>query len=213
MLVLSYLPLFNVAPANYSLSENESDDFVKAVETSTNLAVGAGVMWIDSDDGKRLPILIFEEGDDIFEHLVTWSEDKPEDWFSFHIVELASGQVEFLVAPRFMKSIERHKRQFPDSDVDDCKVLFTPLQVRIDKSEQAAGYLESFLRPVMDVGFIDMDYLRLGDPTKLNFKKCVNVVELRLESVYNSVKPAALLPLFKDDVIVRDYGIDLSDGI
>jgi len=205
MLVLSYLPLFTSAPANFSLSQECADDLVKAVQTSSDLAVGKGIMWIDDDNGKRFPILIFDEGDDIFEHLITWSENKPEDWFALNIVELDDGKVEFLIAPRFMKSIERHSRQFPEVDVADCKVLFAPLQVRIDKSDQFSGWLES-LGPVMEIGFIDLDYLRLGDPTKLNFKKCVNVIELKLESVYNSINSSAFLPLFKDDVIIRDYG-------
>lgn len=210
MIVLSYLPLFTSVPANFSLTQDCADDFIKAIEVSVNLAVGKGIMWIDDDNGRRLPILIFDNGDDIFDHLTVWSDGKPEDWFALNIVELGDGKVEFLVAPRFLKSVERHSRQFPRLGVDGVqlnglKVLFTPLQVRIDKSDQCVGWLGS-LGPVVEIGFIDSDYFLFGDPTKLNFKKCVRVLELKLESVCNSLNSCALLPLFKDDVVIRDYG-------
>ena len=48
MLVLSYLPLFTSAPANFSLSQESADDLVKAVQTSSDLAVGKGIMWIET---------------------------------------------------------------------------------------------------------------------------------------------------------------------
>ena len=208
MLVMSYMPLFNVVSTNFEIDAGSVDGFLKAAEASSDLAVGKGVLWIRNDEGVLLPVFIYEEGDDIVDHLIGWSEDKPEDWFEFHVVELESdGKIEFLVSPKYRLSIDRHKRQHPGIDWDnqDVKVLFTPLSTRVEKSDQVVDFLNN-IKPVVKIGFIDFDYLRFGDPSKLNLNKIIRTIDLSLTSVENSLSDSVVVSLFRGERIARDYG-------
>jgi len=214
MLVLSYMPLFNRVSTNFEISGNHVEGFLKAAKASSDLAVGKGVLWIRNDDNVLLPVFIYEEGDEIIDHLIGWSEEKPEDWFELHIVEVGEegvNKVEFLISPKFNLSIDRHKRQHPaiDWSNQEVKVLFTPLSTRVDKSDHVVEFLGD-LKGVVKIGFIDLDYLRFGDPSKLNLNKIVRTIDLNLTSVNNSVHDCMAVSLFEGELVIRDYGCGLD---
>jgi hypothetical protein len=212
MLVLSYMPMLASTASNFELNSDSVDGFTSAVQSAAKLAIGDGCVWLTDDDGSILPIIILEEGDEIVEHLKSWSEGCPEDWFDFLAVELEGGDVELLLSPRIEKSVVRHGLNFPDVDLSGCKVLFTPIRVRFKKSAIAGRFLESLGDSVrVRVGIVDAAYLLFGDPMKLDFDKIASVFDLRCRSSVNNTGYDGILSLWgKDDSVVRDYNIGKS---
>ena len=207
MLVLSYMPMLASMASNFELNSDSVDGFTSVVQSAAKLAVGDGCVWLTDDDGRILPIIILEEGDEIVEHLKVWSEGKPEEWFDFLAVELDGGDVELLLSPRIEKSVVRHGLNFPDVDLSGCKVLFTPIRVRFEKSAIAGRFLESLGESVR-VGIVDAAYLLFGDPMKLDFDKIASVFDLKCRSAVNNTGFDGILSLWgKDDSVVRDYNM------
>ena len=202
MLVVSYMPLMNLTPV--ILVENNIKIFAETASAACELACGKGILWARND--TLTPVLIFDKGNAIVEHLIFWSEGKPDGWFDLHIVELDSGKIQFLISPRFMKSVERHTRLYPDSDTASVKVMFAPLQVTIDKSDVCSEFLNNLKESRLTIGFLDYEYVMLGDPTKLKIDKVTKTLDFNLISVSDNAAVAEV-SVFIDGKVVKDYGL------
>lgn len=87
-------------------------------------------LWFIEHD-KANPVFVIENAKAIAEHLKWWSEGKPEDWFSLHIMEKGRGYAMALM-PDFKKTSDRWKiafqlrHGFPPPEGSE-NILFRPL--------------------------------------------------------------------------------------
>lgn len=203
MLIMSYAPLLTDYTPK-SLDQSGVDDLCKAIDTATEVGQSKGCIWLASEEEVR-PVLIFDQGDLIANHVRSWSEGKPEDWFTFFALETDDSSYHLFIMPRIDKSIKRHGEQHNIDTFGEHKVIFVPLALRAGISDFSRECL-SKLRDKVTIGILDEEYTLFGDINKLNFNKTVHWFDFDLRSVYDKTLYTSLIPMLDDAKIVRDYG-------
>jgi hypothetical protein len=202
MLVISYVPLLTNEPFRV---EADSDEIIETIGSSmdlaSNFASAKGCAWV-KNDGVPSPILILDKGDDVVEHLISWSEGKPEEWFNLVAVEMVDGGYNVVLMPRVGKSIERHIKQFGGSS-DDCKVLFMPINFGGKITDSSRSCLEA-LPSRCKVGFLDEAFTLFASVDSLDSK--VRWLEFDLLSVYDNMSNVSLVQYFGEGKVAKDYG-------
>jgi hypothetical protein len=133
---ISYTPLL-YGPPRVDLSEVGRDDPERLRELLSGAVSGLalGCAWV-IHNSYPVPVLVYERGAEIYDHLVEWAEYDPPGWFRLYHAELPGDANEppgYLVAlqPRIDRSVERFKRSFPASFLDGAtiEVVFSPLYI------------------------------------------------------------------------------------
>lgn len=157
--VVSYCPLLlpPSGKATYSLDSGEANSITKHIDSLPS-GVARGCLWVNED--KRVaPVLLYEEAREIYEHLVIWSEKKPDDWFEYILVERGERYA-LAVFPRINKSIERWRINyhlytgFPVHPKAEFSLLFKPL-VFISQNKGVFGQIKVKLGKKIVLGFLD----------------------------------------------------------
>lgn len=204
MLVISYAPLLTSIANNTTITEENAQELINTIQESTKLGQSDGCIWL-KDDERAVPVLIFENGNKIADHLKEWSEGNPKDWFTLFALETDDGFYHMFLMPRVDKSIKRHSTNHNIDMNGEQKVIFVPLAIRAKVSDFSRDCLNS-LPDVVKFGIIDDEYTLFGDMAKLNFDKVVNWFEFDLRSVYDKTMFTSLIPLLDGANILRDYG-------
>lgn len=161
MLVLvSYVPLLRGVPGQ----------LVNAADAAPLLDTDAGhvdaVVWAVSDSGEFSPVFAMARADEVFEHLVEWSEGTPAIWFKLAVDE-NDDEYAMALVPDVQRSLDRFllaRSLISGVDVppsDDVRVVFQPLVFRGPKSEVSRRALP-LLRDEVTVGFLDVRELSAG---------------------------------------------------
>ena len=160
MLVLvSYIPLVRGAPG----------ELVDPADVAPLLDTDAGhvdaVVWAVGDGGAFSPVFAMARADDVFEHLVEWSEGAPAIWFKL-LVDESDDEYAIALVPDVQRSLDRFllaRSMVAGAEVlpEDVRVVFQPILFRGPKSEVSRRVLPS-LRDEVAVGFIDVESLRAG---------------------------------------------------
>lgn len=203
MLIMSYAPLLTDYTPR-SLDQDGVDDLCKAIDIATQAGQSHGCIWLSSESEVR-PVLIFDKGDEIAAHVRSWSEGKPEDWFTFFALETDDDSYHLFLMPRIDKSIKRHGEQHNIDTFGEHKVIFVPLALRAKVSDFSRECLGK-LPDKVTVGILDEEYTLFGDINKLNFEKIVHWFDFDLRSVYDKTLYTSLIPMLDGASIIRDYG-------
>lgn len=161
MLVLvSYIPLLRGIPGQ----------LVDVATIEPLLDTDAGhvdaVVWAVGDGREVSPVFAMERGDEVFEHLVEWSEGSPATWFKL-LVDESDDEYALVLVPDFQRSLDRFVlarsfaggvRLLPDEEV---RVVFKPLVFRGPKSDVSRQVLPRLCEEVT-VGFVDVQALSAG---------------------------------------------------
>jgi len=202
MLVVSYVPLLTNMPFTVEATTDEHVELIgKSIDEASKYAVAKGCAWV-LNDGVPSPILIIDKGDDVVEHLITWSEGRPDEWFNLVAVETSDNGYSLVLMPRVEKSIERHINNFGGS-AEDCKAIFMPIDFSAELTDASRGCLGK-LPARCRVGFLDEAFTLFASVEDLDDK--VRWLEFDLLSVYDNMSNVSLVQYFGGGKIVRDYG-------
>lgn len=201
MLVISYVPLLVDSPFQVGMNEEQHKILCDLVEERSTYAGAKGCAWV-KNDGVPSPILILDKGDDVVEHLVSWSEGKPSDWFNLVAVATKDGGYNIVLMPRLDKSIARHVENF-GGDSAGCKVLSMPLSFAGKLTDASRSCLES-LPSRCRVGFLDEAFTLFASVDLLDHR--VRWLEFDLLSVYDNMNNVSLVQYFGEGQIERDFG-------
>lgn len=160
IIVVSYIPLFYASlPA---VTDADTDTIEHLLNKYGQHSYVNACAWV-ADEKTPEPVFIMERAEEIYEHLMFWSGDKPEAWFKFFLKFKESGYNTILF-PDVKKSIYRLKygRQeyFGDSDnldTDNYYVITLPLTADIEQS----GLIDK-VKPIIEgnsttrLGFLDI---------------------------------------------------------
>lgn len=133
---ISYVPLLYGSPG-VDLAEGGRNDPDRLRELLSGAVSGlaVGCAWV-MHDGCPVPVLVYDRGAEIYDHLVEWAEYDPPGWFKLYHAELPADANEspgYLVAlqPRIDRSLERLNLARPAGRLDDAtiEVIFCPLYV------------------------------------------------------------------------------------
>lgn len=161
MLVLvSYFPLLRGLPGK----------LVEAAEIAPLLDTHAGhveaIVWALGDGGEISPAFAMDRADDVFEHLVEWSEGSPATWFKL-IIDESDDEYTLALVPDVQRSLDRFllaSTLVAGAEVphhDEVRVVFQPVLFRGPKSDVSRRALP-LLRDEVSVGFLDVRSLSTG---------------------------------------------------
>lgn len=161
MLVLvSYVPLLRGLPGQ----------LVEAAELAPLLDTKVGhveaVVWTLGDEGEISPIFAMDRADEVFEHIVEWSEGAPATWFKLYVDE-NEDEYALALVPDVQRSLDRFllaRALLTGADAsshDEVRVVFRPLLFRGPKSDVSRRALP-LLSEAVTVGFLDVRTLSAG---------------------------------------------------
>jgi hypothetical protein len=147
-IVISYFPLLRERTMIESPTENQFKDLVESLPFHS---AADGCLWV-LEDGSPVPVLLFEDAKEIYDHMVEWSEKEPEKWFKLHLAE-DQGWYGFGVFPNPEMSVARYKltrlalyEQFVGAD-DEYTLFYQPLSFFSNGPEHTFGGVKKrFLR-------------------------------------------------------------------
>lgn len=182
---------------------------MRQVEVAEQAARAKSIAWLqaDEDPNDAVPVLSFENGNEIVQHMVKWcGDEKPSDWFALYAVETNDGHYHLLLMPQLDKIIQK---RLDDGNTmnDDDKIAFIPLGIRAEISDFSREILNK-LPPVVTIGILDAKH-SLFD----NFEDIVHWFEFELKQVEVGAVSGALqangsiiMPKLGAE-IVRDFGV------
>jgi len=116
---VSYVPLLYEWPGKpFEINSDSFRAFAKKLEEAPGPV--AGCAWME----PSTPVFIIEQAQAIHEHLLAWSEERPEKWFSLQVRERPGAYAAVLVPDLFL-SAARWRQAYPG--LEPGPVLFKPL--------------------------------------------------------------------------------------
>jgi hypothetical protein len=129
VIIISYIPLLL---DNRTIVDPEDSEIESILKDALEVNSGADFcLWVDKD-GQASPVLVFSNAEDLADHINTWSENKPEEWFDIQLNQI-SDSYSIALMPRLEKSVERWRVNYqlttgypPKRDLN-VNLVFNPL--------------------------------------------------------------------------------------
>lgn len=125
-LIVSYVPLLMAEPGRTDFDPKEIGPMVDQADGTAKACV-----WLQDDEHGPTACLLYENAQDIAEHLKLWSENEPEKWFQLVLAE-HERLYGLALVPNLTKGVERFKMAYqlrhgyplPPADFE---MIFKPL--------------------------------------------------------------------------------------
>lgn len=156
---VSYMPLLTGNPGELdTLDQSNIKQTIAPLEKALEYGDAAACLWCRHNE-QITPVFAMKRGREICEHLKSWSEDKPDDWFDLYIVR-KKDRYAIVLFPRIEKSVDRFKEAqlivnktiIPTSAQID--ILFRPL---VFVSLSIGMYKKIQVGPSSHLGFVNED--------------------------------------------------------
>ncbi len=123
------------------------------------------IVWAVDDAGRFSPIFAMAGAEEIFEHLVEWSEGSPATWFRL-LYDEHDDEYAMALVPDVQRSLDRFRLAHslaPGTEAahEEVRVFFQPLLFRGPKSDVSRRALP-LLGGNVTVGFVDVELLSGG---------------------------------------------------
>jgi hypothetical protein len=176
-LIVSYVPLaMGIAGETLEMTKGVPEKLTEWL-SSHPTGNAFGVLWM-LDDDVPMPVLILERAQEIFEHLVAWTEESPSRWFDLAIT-VSRDRYALVLFPRLEKSVKRFEMAYeirngrkPDSS--QYQIVFHPLFFISNPGATAFSALRDRIGKTCKVGFLDKADVS-DDPSKTDFSKISHV--------------------------------------
>jgi hypothetical protein len=169
--VVSYFPLLTGSPGeSFDPSEEAMDVLGHLFEELPDGGADC-VLWTMGDAGPS-PVLVMENADAIYDHLVSWSEGDPTEWFTLTLMR-RGGKYLIGLAPDIKRSVDRFKiaRQLstglPVPHDAEFSVMFRCLYF-VSGSSNTFDSVEDRVPAELRVGLMDKSLLNLEDPESMD---------------------------------------------
>ena len=152
------------------LKEQPSGSDVEKLLESAKSPHAEACLWVyegKDPDGDPAPVLIYENADDICEHLIGYSEGKPEDWFTLYY-DFDGSDYTVIVAPNHDKMFHRFSaarklfhKDFTNYKKEDVTFFFATLRIDVFDSKSIGPITKRVAsREETMLGFLDTDGLK-----------------------------------------------------
>lgn len=155
VVLFSYIPLVWGDPsANYLENPKALQGLVENADATAKCAI-----WYGHND-KHCIAFAVDQAADIKNHLMLWSEGKPNAWFDL-IGHQKDGMYSIVLMPKLDKSVERWKLNyqllngFPAPKDAKFQLFFKPLNFVTGKPSKMAGNVKTFKDSKVSFGLID----------------------------------------------------------
>jgi hypothetical protein len=181
--VVSYIPLLTGnAGQTLDLEPSSMRAFSNMINALPDGRAEA-ILWGVSPEGDPWPIFVLDEAEQIFNHIVDWSEGSPTSWFNFHIL---SREKDYAIAliPKVEKSVERYKLAWelkngePIAQGMDYQILYKGVYFSSEPGAVSTTFktVQPLLKPNVKIGFVERSSLGLNleeTPENLDLKSRV----------------------------------------
>jgi hypothetical protein len=174
ILIFGYTPLMQT---QFMSTKSSGVNIGKAIEKWHSFSVPEtyGCVWV-SYKNKISPVFLIDRAKEVYDHLISWTENSPQDWFTFSLREFEDGYAICLM-PNASKSIKRFKQNHElmydeEIKIEKAHVLFRTISVfclskatlqhiRCPKvgEKTNVGFItpEDFQNNKLDIPFIEVD--------------------------------------------------------
>ena len=108
VILFSYVPLLD-GPPGLTVENPDPGAMTELLEAMPS-GQALACIWVgDKEDPNKIsPIFLYEEAEDLVDHLIRWAENEPLKWFDLHLKE-KDGKYVLALVPKVEKSVERYK--------------------------------------------------------------------------------------------------------
>ena len=136
-LVISYFPYITNFMRDNARIQTLSDDMCNNIQKfiDNNRADVKAIAWVKDDEGI-IPTFLIDDGENIFNDITTWSENKPSEWFT---IEVLSDGDEYCMA--IFPNIDKTAKRMIDTanalgkTIEPSAVVFKPIECASTRSE------------------------------------------------------------------------------
>lgn len=163
--VIGYIPLFLMDVHQYPPTESHTMRkwyITEAQKAFDKAPEPEFCLWGKYPQNEEVyPIIGIKDAKKVYEHILAYSENKPQEWFDV-IIKLQQDKYYIVILPKFEKAIERYKLinlHFNEAFVPDGKVMYLckPLIFR----SMNRGVLDKITIPdKIDLGFLDSEHIK-----------------------------------------------------
>lgn len=177
IILFSYFPLITEKMIETGLKHSQSatveviDQITAALGTSQELACAHACFWLLVDD-EPVPMLVLSEAQRIYDDLMTWTENKPEAWFTIQFQEKYSAYA-LALFPDIQKSLKRHELAHliqEEEFLQDPKyqVIFVPLQFTSEPGNTTYRRLRERITDSLKVYLYDIENIDHKHPEQFD---------------------------------------------
>lgn len=177
-ILVSYIPLLYSEPG-INQSKEQIEKMKEALQES-DLGNAKGAVW-SRENGEAVLTLVIDKAAEIVNHLNMWSEGKPEEWFTFQVVQNEGGYG-ISIMPELEKSFERFRIQnglSTNFDAKQVQIFFRPL-VFLSKATKAYDMAKSDIKDKIRVYLIDSELVNIGKFSENQFNFRVEIGNLKV---------------------------------
>jgi len=209
---ISYVPLL-VGESGHLLSEEELQ---KAdLDKHEMLTQCDALIWmLDEATNTSNPVIVHSHAGPIVDHIRYWSENKPAEWFEFHLYEHL-GQLVCLLFPKAEKTIERFKLAMglqtmtPVNQIEDEKisVMTMPLIWYSHPGTMGQAYLDSksTIRDTVKIEFLETAVVQGQHEISTDLETTIQKNTIKLDE-FEVHRNSDKIGPFVEDFVRRVYG-------
>lgn len=151
---ISYVPML-VGAAGEVIEDEELHEKLK----KAHHGMAKGCMFVERE-GRMHPVFIISNADAIYNHMLFWSDQSPDEWFTVYIHEPEPNYYAIVLHPNIKRSLDRYKaaaeilRGETLSD-DDINVVYRPITFLGGKTDAYFKHKKKLPKNQINVGFLD----------------------------------------------------------
>lgn len=209
--VVSYVPLMNYQ-IDYPIQlfdgtedpEQVSKRFSSMIQNTEEVRIEACIWVANPDRTEYCPVLLTKNAAQLYDHMWSWSENKPEKWFRVIAQKVNEERYIVVVQPNIEESVKRFKVSYLHhtgnlvNDDAEFVLIFQALQF-ISEGSVAFDQIKDELTYPMTVGLLDID--DLGDFQRFPVENYDKIMFL-----------GALDGIDPDDAYLKKIREDMLDG-
>lgn len=169
-IMLSYLPLVYSTPGFNNITKDTIESVASVVDESLKMSAADACMWVKIKDVVS-PVFVMKKGDEIFDHLMWWSENSPSDAFTLEIsINKETNSYVICLPPNIDRSIDRFKKNMETLGLEGPKdgfgtILFNDLHFysRYPKNDAVNIFLK---QSESDLYIVDSKHMS-SDPSSM----------------------------------------------
>jgi len=173
-LCVSYIPLatknrtMDPGTTMDAADKNAVQHISTLMEDGQALANAKGCLWLMDDDGRPVPVFLMERGKEVYDDLMVWCDQKPEDWFTLDIVA-HDGHYAIALMPNVRKSWSRFRLarlMFHDEMLTEnaYQTVFVPLFFVSHPTNTTFLALRDKIQSPVRLGILDVAEFDQNDP-------------------------------------------------
>lgn len=188
--MISYLPLVYSNPGFDYTTEDMIESVISLIEESLKVSGADACMWVQIK-GVISPVFVMEKGDEIFDHLMWWSEDDPTGAFTLEVsVNKETNSYVICLPPDINRSMGRFKKNMETLNLEIPKdgfgtFIFNDIHFysRCPKNDAVNIFLK---QSESDLYIVDSKYMNSDPSSMMKYIKKVGRFSIVVDGMISS---------------------------